>query len=148
MQPWKIYISFEDGSRHVTEDIRFGRPGWGDVLFTKGIKQIVFPFTVSNCRGTKKASIILRDMKEYNFFVECAMNVLSGKMITKGVWFLGQKGDSDVDAIIITPDMVVFDHFKRGREYRGEPSGGWKSGLSIGNPRLEIREGWYDWSAN
>ena len=130
---WKICLTLTNGMVHTLNDVRTGKPGWGECQ-PSGIEKLEFSFEGKNLDTGKKDSyhLILAGMSEYNFFVEAMRSVSGGGTKIKGMWFLGKvPATTATNKIIgfILGDQIVQIQSNDGEEYNGMPTVGWKKGI-------------------
>ena len=86
MRPWQAEITFQDGRRHTTPDLRLANPGWGDLDPRRAIRSLDFKLPTGHL-------VRLAGFEAYNLFVE-ASQALGGGRDTRleAVWLCGRKG--------------------------------------------------------
>jgi hypothetical protein len=135
---WKINLVLEGGLTHQTNDVRSGRPGWGECR-PSGIERIEFTFLGKEGDKMIPFILVLSGMSEYNFFVEAIRSVLGGKTTIRGLWFLGKvPGTNRVTGFIIR-DSVQIINAVDGKEYSGIATVGWKKGI-VGGKIISVIE--------
>jgi hypothetical protein len=127
---WKIVLTLANGLKHTLNDVRTGKPGWGECQ-PSGIEKIEFSFEGKNMDTGKKDSydLVLSGMSEYNFFVEAMRSVSGRKTTIKGMWFLGKVPLTNKIVGFVLGDQIAQIQSNIGEEYNGLPTVGWKKGI-------------------
>lgn len=136
---WKINLTLEGGLQHATNDVRSGNPGWADCK-PSGIKELYFRFLARGKDGKDVPHrVIMRGMKEYNFFVEGFRGIGGKKTKLRGFWFLGKPPGTDrVIGFCLRSDKITPINTLDGQEYSGIATAGWKAGIVGDKPYCTI----------
>lgn len=135
---WKMRVRFAGKilpHEHITQDIRFNNPGWGDEIFNRQIESLEF-FLPTGHR------IVMSGMQRYNFFIEATQDFLRrGAARIEAFWFLGHPPCSNtIEMWRVGDGKVVHQYRPNGTEWGGTATTGWKMG-SANNPVSQIVKG-------
>ena len=121
----KYELIFDDGIKYTSPDIREEDPGWASEAGEKlvGIRSM-------SIKLPNNQTLFLKGFEEYNFFVEASQAFGGSKDKIESFFFCGSyKKHVFIAEINYRTKQIVKRIVKRGFEYNGTATRGWRAGL-------------------
>jgi hypothetical protein len=142
MNSWRIRLFFSNTAMLMLPDVRSDNPGWRDSQCLP-IEKMLFDFEGVDQLSKQiiNFSMEISGMEKYNFFVEAMQNVITGSTKVQSFWFLGKLFNSTaVRGFHLAGSGLSEVKAVFGKEFRGSPTSGWKTGV-VGKPICRVIRG-------